>query len=53
MAKKFISLDDAVEAMWRILNGMGYSEKHNDRLVEDVNLELANCQTVELEDTDG
>ena len=32
----YIKRDAAREAMWQILNGMGYSEKHNDRLVEEV-----------------
>ena len=31
-----ISREAAREAVWQILNGMGYSEKHNDRLVEEV-----------------
>ena len=32
----FIKRTDATEAVWRILNGMGISQKHNDRLVEEV-----------------
>ena len=32
----YISREAAREAVWQILNGMGYSEKHNDRLVEEV-----------------
>jgi len=51
---KYIKLDDAAEAMWRILNGLGYSEKHNDRLVEEVDAELANYPSIEIaEGTDG
>jgi hypothetical protein len=26
--------------MWEILNGLGYSQKHNDRLVEEVDAVL-------------
>ena len=36
MMKDYISLDDAREAMWRILNGMGYLQEMNERLVEEV-----------------
>lgn len=36
----FIKRTDATEAVWRILNGMGYSQKHNDRLVEEVDAVL-------------
>ncbi len=32
----YIEREAAREAVWQILNGMGYSEKHNDRLVEEV-----------------
>ena len=35
-----IKREDAVEAIWRILNGMGYSQKHNDRLSEEVDAVL-------------
>jgi len=35
-----IKRKDAREAIWRILNGMGYSQKHNDRLVEEVDAVL-------------
>jgi hypothetical protein len=34
--KEYIERYAAKEAVWQILNGMGYSEKHNDRLVEEV-----------------
>ena len=34
--KEYIERETAREAVWQILNGMGYSEKHNDRLVEEV-----------------
>ena len=40
MVKEYIEREDAVEATWRILNGIGYSEKHNDRLVEEVDAVL-------------
>lgn len=30
MMAEYIKKEDAVEAVWRILNGMGYSQKHND-----------------------
>lgn len=36
----YIKREDAVEAVWRILNSMGYSQKHNDRLVEEVDAVL-------------
>lgn len=36
----YIKRADAAEAVWRILNGMGYSQKHNDRLVEEVDAVL-------------
>ena len=32
----YISRDDGKVAAWEILEGMGYSSKHNDRLVEEV-----------------
>lgn len=40
MVAEYILKSDAREAVWRILNGMGYSEKHNDRLVEEVDAVL-------------
>ena len=33
---EYISRDDGKIAAWQILEGMGYSPKHNDRLVEEV-----------------
>lgn len=36
----YIKLDDAREAVWRILNGMGISQKYNDRMVEEVDAVL-------------
>ena len=36
----YIKREDATEAVWCILNGMGYSQKHNDRLVEEVDAVL-------------
>lgn len=33
---EYIKRTDAESAVWEILNGLGYSEKHNDRLVEEV-----------------
>lgn len=36
----YIKRSDAVEAVWRILNGMGISQKHNYRLVEEVDAVL-------------
>ena len=36
----YIKRTDAAEAVWCILNGMGYSQKHNDRLVEEVDAVL-------------
>ena len=36
----YIKRTDATEAVWRILNGMGYSQKHNDKLVEEVDAVL-------------
>ena len=35
-----ITLENAREAMWEILNGLGYSQHHNDRLVEEVDAVL-------------
>lgn len=32
----YIPRQAAREAVWQILNGMGYSEKHNNRLVEEI-----------------
>lgn len=32
----YISRDDGKVAAWEILESMGYSSKHNDRLVEEV-----------------
>jgi len=40
MMKDYISLDDAREAMWRVLNGMGYLQEMNERLVEEVDAVL-------------
>lgn len=40
MMTEHIRREDAREAIWRILNGMGYSQKHNDRLVEEVDAVL-------------
>lgn len=37
---EYIKRRDAAEAVWRILNGMGYSQKHNDKLVEEVDAVL-------------
>lgn len=34
--RDFISRDDAKMAAWTILEGMGVSAKHNERLVEEV-----------------
>ena len=34
--RDFISRDDAKIAAWTILEGMGVSAKHNERLVEEV-----------------
>lgn len=36
----YIKLDDAREAVWRILNGMGISQKKNERLAEEVDAVL-------------
>lgn len=36
----YIKRADAAEAVWRILNGIGYSQKHNDKLVEEVDAVL-------------
>ena len=33
---EYIKLTDAIEATWQILNGLGYSQKVSDRLVEEV-----------------
>ena len=32
----YITKDDAREAVWEILNGMGYSQECNEELVEEV-----------------
>lgn len=37
---RYIKREDATEAVWRILNDMGISQKHNDRLVEEVDAVL-------------
>lgn len=36
----YIKYDDALEAVWRILNGMGISQKNNERLAEEVDAVL-------------
>lgn len=36
----YIKLDDALEAVWRIINGMGISQKNNERLAEEVDAVL-------------
>ena len=48
MMDKCIKKEDAVEAVWRILNGMGISQKHNDRLVEEVDAVLDEYQTEDV-----
>ena len=48
MMAECIKKEDAVEAVWRILNGLGYSEKHNDRLVEEVDAVLDEYQTEDV-----
>lgn len=34
--RDYINREAVTEAVWEILNGLGYSQKHNDRLVEEV-----------------
>jgi hypothetical protein len=43
-----IKREDAVEAVWRILNGMGISQKHNERLAEEVDAVLDDYQTEDV-----
>lgn len=43
-----ISREAAREAVWQILNGMGYSEKHNDRLVEEVDAILGDIPAADV-----
>ena len=47
MAGDFISIENAREAMWNVLNGLGYSQKHNDRLVEEVEAALDDYAALE------
>lgn len=44
----YIKRTDAAEAVWRILNGMGYSQKHNGRLVEEVDAVLDECPAADV-----
>ena len=46
MSAEYISISNAREAVWEILNGMGYSQKHNDRLVEEVDAVLDDYATL-------
>ena len=41
----YIKRADAAEAVWRILNGMGYSQKCNDSLAEEVDAVLGEYDT--------
>ena len=50
MKKEYIKLEDAREAMWRILNDMGISEKHNWSLVEEVDAVLDEYPILETEE---
>lgn len=45
---EYIERQTAVEAVWQILNGMGISQKHNDRLVEEVDAVLDDCTTEDM-----
>ena len=45
---EYIEREAALEAVWQILNGMGYSEKHNDRLVEEVDAILDNIPAADV-----
>ena len=47
-----ITLENAREAMWEILNGLGYSQKHNDRLVEEVDAVLDDYVMLERNELD-
>lgn len=38
---EYYKYDDALEAVWRILNGMGYSLRHNERLAVEVDAVLS------------
>ena len=52
MSETYIKLDDAREAIWRILNGMGISQKHNDSLVEEVEATLDEYPTIDVQKED-
>lgn len=45
---KCIKKEDAAEAVWRIINGMGISQKHNERLAEEVDAVLDEYQTEDV-----
>lgn len=47
--KKCITMDDAREVIWRILNNMGISQKHNWSLVEEVEAMLDEYPAVDVD----
>ena len=49
MKKEYIKLEDAREAVWRILNDMGISQKHNWSLVEEVDAVLDEYPVLDIE----
>ena len=46
---EYISRDDAKVAVWQILESLGYSSKHNDGLVEEVEAVLDDVPAVALD----
>lgn len=49
MQVPYIARYAATEAVWDILNGLGYSQKHNDRLVEEVEAVLDGYSVVDTQ----
>lgn len=45
---EFMARDDVIEATWRILGGMGYNLKNNDRLREEVDSVIEDYPTVDV-----
>lgn len=49
MQVPYIARYAATEAVWEILNNLGYSQKHNDRLVEEVEAVLDGYSVVDTQ----
>ena len=44
----YVKREDVVTAVWEILNGLGYSQKHNERLVEEVDAVVSEINAADV-----